>query len=97
MLCQAQNYTQLTIKCHCRYYKRDSSSSSQLLNVPYVDISYKWAGGGFLSTVEDLVSFGNALLLSYNEYQRRNLKGAGKEEATQKSSKPLEAFESGIS
>jgi len=31
-------------------------------NAPYVDNSYKWAGGGFLSTSEDLVRFGSALL-----------------------------------
>ena len=31
-------------------------------NAPYVDNSYKWAGGGFLSTTEDLVRFGSALL-----------------------------------
>jgi len=29
---------------------------------PAVDNSYKWAGGGFLSTAEDLVRFGSALL-----------------------------------
>jgi CubicO group peptidase (beta-lactamase class C family) len=29
---------------------------------PAVDNSYKWAGGGFLSTPEDLVRFGSALL-----------------------------------
>lgn len=29
---------------------------------PAVDNSYKWAGGGFLSTPEDLVCFGSALL-----------------------------------
>ena len=32
------------------------------INAPYVDNSYKWAGGGFLSTSEDLVKFGNAML-----------------------------------
>jgi CubicO group peptidase (beta-lactamase class C family) len=32
-----------------------------LLNAPYVDNSYKWAGGGFISTAEDLVTFGSAL------------------------------------
>jgi CubicO group peptidase (beta-lactamase class C family) len=34
---------------------------SVLLNGPYVDNSYKWAGGGFLSTPEDLVRFAAAL------------------------------------
>ena len=29
-------------------------------NSPHVDNSYKWAGGGFLSTAEDLVKFGLA-------------------------------------
>lgn len=33
-----------------------------------MDNSYKWAGGGFLSNVEDLLKFGNAMLysLQYN-------------------------------
>lgn len=31
-------------------------------NSMYVDNSYKWAGGGFISTSEDLVRFGSALL-----------------------------------
>lgn len=29
---------------------------------PPIDVSYKWAGGGFLSTSEDLARFGSALL-----------------------------------
>ena len=33
-----------------------------LRNTPYVDLSYKWAGGGYISTAEDLVKFGNAVL-----------------------------------
>ena len=37
----------------------------RLVNAPYVDNSYKWAGGGFLSTVHDLCHFGNAVLYSY--------------------------------
>ena len=36
-----------------------------MVNCQYVDNSYKWAGGGFLSTVGDLLLFGNALLYSY--------------------------------
>jgi len=31
-------------------------------NSDYEDLSYKWAGGGFLSTAEDLVRFGSAML-----------------------------------
>jgi len=33
-----------------------------LCNAPYVDNSYKWAGGGFISTATDLVKLGSALL-----------------------------------
>ncbi len=33
-----------------------------LVHAPFTDNSYKWAGGGFLSTPEDLVRFGTALL-----------------------------------
>jgi len=43
-----------------RFYARTTAGS--LENAPYVDNSYKWAGGGFLSTPEDLVRFGSALL-----------------------------------
>jgi CubicO group peptidase (beta-lactamase class C family) len=43
-----------------RFYARDREG--RLLNAPYVDNSYKWAGGGFLSTVEDLARFGSAHL-----------------------------------
>lgn len=38
--------------------------NGRLQNVPYVDNSYKWCGGGFLSNVEDLQKFGNAMLIS---------------------------------
>merc|ERR1712080_154406 len=46
-----------------RYYVRDNHH--RLQNAPYVDNSYKWAGGGFLSNVSDLLKFGNAMLYSY--------------------------------
>ncbi|KAM4573830.1 serine beta-lactamase-like protein LACTB, mitochondrial isoform 1-T1 [Odontesthes bonariensis] len=45
-----------------RYYH--VNKRGRVVNCPYVDNSYKWAGGGFLSTVEDLLLFGNALLYS---------------------------------
>jgi len=44
-----------------RFYTR-SEETGAVVNAGYVDNSYKWAGGGFLSTAEDLVAFGNALL-----------------------------------
>lgn len=37
-------------------------SKGRWVNAPYVDNSYKWAGGGFVSTSEDICKFGNALL-----------------------------------
>jgi CubicO group peptidase (beta-lactamase class C family) len=37
-------------------------ASGGIVNAPFVDNSYKWAGGGFLSTPEDLVRFGQAHL-----------------------------------
>jgi CubicO group peptidase (beta-lactamase class C family) len=43
-----------------RFY--ELSAEGRLLNAPYVDNSYKWAGGGYLSTAEDLVRFGHGLL-----------------------------------
>lgn len=32
------------------------------VEAPYVDNSYKWAGGGFIGTTEDLIRFGKAFL-----------------------------------
>lgn len=43
-----------------RFYQRNCKG--RLMNTPYVDNSCKWAGGGFLSTVKDLIQFGNSLL-----------------------------------
>jgi len=43
-----------------RFY--DRTDSGQFVLSPTVDNSYKWAGGGFLSTAEDLVKFGSAHL-----------------------------------
>ena len=43
-----------------RFYVRDADG--QVVNAPYVDNSYKWAGGGFISTPEDLLIFANGHL-----------------------------------
>src|SRR5256886_11947587 len=43
-----------------RFYERAADGAFVL--APPVDNSYKWAGGGFVSTAEDLVKFGSALL-----------------------------------
>ncbi|HMH81277.1 MAG TPA: serine hydrolase domain-containing protein [Gemmatimonadales bacterium] len=43
-----------------QFYDRDSAGRFTI--APPVDNSYKWAGGGFVSTAEDLVKFGSALL-----------------------------------
>lgn len=47
------------------YHTRQSGWHSEehtLLNGPFSDNSYKWPGGGFLTTPEDLVRLGSALL-----------------------------------
>lgn len=42
------------------FYER--ADDGALINAPYVDNSYKWAGGGFLSTPEDLLRLADAHL-----------------------------------
>ena len=50
------------------------NEKGQLINTPYVDNCYKWAGGGFISTTEDLIKFGNAMLYAsqVKEYSERS-------------------------
>lgn len=55
-----------------RFYAKDKRG--HLINAPYVDNSYKWAGGGFLSTVGDLLKFGNSMLYSL-QYDPSSIKG----------------------
>jgi len=38
------------------------NAGGELVNSPFVDNSYKWAGGGFVSTMEDLVRFADSHL-----------------------------------
>ena len=53
------------------------------MNAPYVDLSYKWAGGGFISSTKDLIRFGNIMLYSYQSGDHGN--------ASNKHKKDLEA------
>ena len=52
------DHTDSIIPHRTRFYER--TEDGRVLNAPYVDNSYKWAGGGFLSTPSDLVRFGFA-------------------------------------
>jgi CubicO group peptidase (beta-lactamase class C family) len=54
------DHTDSIIPHRTRFYER--AEDGAVLNAPYVDNSYKWAGGGFLSTPEDLLRFGFAHL-----------------------------------
>ena len=49
------------IPFRAHFYTR-ADSGDGILNAPFVDNSYKWAGGGFLSTTEDLARVGQLLV-----------------------------------
>ena len=53
-------HTDLVIPHRTRFYT--ATPDGEVVNAPFVDNSYKWAGGGFLSTPEDLLIFANAHL-----------------------------------
>ena len=68
------------------YYVRDDAG--RVVNAPWVDNSYKWAGGGFLSTTEDVLAFADAHLdddflteasrkLLFTEQKTRDGEGVG--------------------
>jgi CubicO group peptidase (beta-lactamase class C family) len=54
------DYADSVVPFRARWYT--GSADSGVVNAPYVDNSVKWAGGGFLSTTEDLARFGEALV-----------------------------------
>ena len=56
----AADRTDSLVPNRTRFYERDGAG--RFVAAPPVDVSYKWAGGGFLSTAEDLVKFGSAML-----------------------------------
>ena len=55
-------HTDSIIPHRTRFYVRGRNDDGRVVNAPYVDNSYKWAGGGFLSTPEDLLVFAAAHL-----------------------------------
>ena len=68
------------------YYVRNDAGS--VVNAPWVNNSYKWAGGGFLSTTEDVLGFADAHLdddflskssraLLFTEQKTRDGEGVG--------------------
>jgi serine beta-lactamase-like protein LACTB len=54
------DYTDSIIPHRTRFYQ--PGRDGRAVNAIYVDNSYKWAGGGFLSTPSDLIRFGFAYL-----------------------------------
>ncbi len=58
MLDTAADQNHLIVPERVRPYER--RDDGLLYNAPWVDNSYKWAGGGFVSTAQDLVRFGMA-------------------------------------
>ncbi|KAL6050192.1 hypothetical protein STEG23_015200 [Scotinomys teguina] len=70
MLTTVQEENEPVIYNRARFYVYNKKK--RLVNTPYVDNSYKWAGGGFLSTVGDLLKFGNAMLYGYQVGQFKN-------------------------
>lgn len=54
-------YPDSLIPFRAHFYTR-ADSGNGIVNAPFVDNSYKWAGGGFLSTTDDLARLGQLLL-----------------------------------
>ncbi|XP_050651845.1 serine beta-lactamase-like protein LACTB, mitochondrial [Macaca thibetana thibetana] len=73
MLTTVQEENEPVIYNRARFYVYNKKK--RLVNTPYVDNSYKWAGGGFLSTVGDLLKFGNAMLYGYQVGLFKNSNG----------------------
>lgn len=73
-----------------------SAPKSVILNAPYVDSSYKWAGGGLLSTIPDLLKFGNVMMYSFLGYDpKTGLKGYLNEKTVEEMWTPNELTQRG--
>ena len=62
-------YANMEISHVTKYYHKNNG---QVEIAPYVNNSYKWAGGGFLSTTSDMLKFGNAHLK--NDFLKKETK-----------------------
>ena len=68
-----------------------SAPKSVILNAPYVDNSYKWAGGGLLSNIPDLLKFGNIMMYSFlGSDPSTGLKGYLKQDTVEEMWRPNE-------
>lgn len=63
------DYSDSIIPGRVRFYEH---SKGKMVNAALVDNSYKWAGGGFLSTTTDLVQMGRGLL-NYNVLDKKTV------------------------
>lgn len=70
-----------------RYYTKDKNG--KLINCDLADSSYKWAGGGLISTVQDLLKFGNLMLYCYQQ-DEKDKPGYLKKETVQRLWTPVE-------
>jgi CubicO group peptidase (beta-lactamase class C family) len=61
MVHTAAEHPDSIIPGRARYYTR-ADSTGPIVHARYVDNTYKWASGGFVSTAEDLARFGDRLL-----------------------------------
>ncbi len=55
-------YTDSLVYNRTSYYSE--GENGDIINAPCVDNSYKWAGGGFIGTAEDLITFGERIFWS---------------------------------
>ncbi|UXX80066.1 beta-lactamase family protein [Reichenbachiella carrageenanivorans] len=62
MLSTCEDQNDSIISDRTSFYRLSRTDSLQIENAPYVDNSYKWAGGGFVSTTSDLIKFGEAMM-----------------------------------
>jgi CubicO group peptidase (beta-lactamase class C family) len=68
MLHTVENRAETRAPNQSRFYDNVTpfSMDGNVVPSPFIDFSCKWAAGGFLSTVEDLVRFGSSHLVSVN-------------------------------